>query len=234
MPLADPPEPSPGPRKSRWRVAEGVITLIREDSDQLCLIYAAYRGNMSVDALTFFTRARLFERNLAFFRDAGRDYYQGGVSESISSFAALLDWQRRFLRTLPHVRRVFCLGTSMGAVAALMFGRLLDVEEVWAFAPPTTQLEAHKIRAPLDLPEEQADLARLLASPGGRTIFNVYYNAGYVKDESAALRLAGCPGVRLHARDGAGHDVVTPMIRSGLLETLLPAPSERDRGRQET
>jgi hypothetical protein len=208
-----------------WRVGDGIITLTREDSEQLCLVYAAFRGNMSVDALTFFTRARLLERNVAFFRDAGGDFYQGGVSESVASFTALLDWQRGFLQTLPHVRRIFCLGTSMGAVAALIFGRLLDVEEVWAFAPPTTRLEAQMVRAPLDLPEDQADLARLLAAPGGRTIFNVYYNAGHAPDARAALRLSGCPGVRLHARDGVGHDVVSPMIRSGLIETLLPVPA---------
>jgi len=205
-------------------MADGIVTLIREDSDQLCLVYAAYRGNLSVDALTFFSRAGMFERNLAFFRDAGGGFYQGGVSEAVSSFAALLEWQRGFLSTLPHVRRVFCLGTSMGAVAALIYGRLLDAEEVWAFAPPTTRLEEHMASAPLDLPEEQADLARLLASTSGRTIFNVYYNAGHEPDEPAALRLSGCPRVRLHACDGVGHDVVSPMIRSGRIETLLPPP----------
>jgi hypothetical protein len=216
--------PAPPPRPSPWRIEDGILTLVREDCDQLWFVYAGYRGNLSVDALTFLSRARLFERNLAFFRDSGGDFYQGGVSESVSSFSALLEWHRGFLRTLSHVRRVFCLGTSMGAVAALIFGRLLGVEQVWAFAPPTTRLDQHMVRAPLDLPDEQADLAQLLAPPGGRTIFDVYYNAGHHPDEPAALRLSGCPGVRLHACDGVGHDVVSPMIRSGVIESLLPPP----------
>lgn len=207
-----------------WGSTEGIITLVREESDQVFLVYAGYRGNLAIPPLAFFARTRLLERNLAFFRDAGGGFYQGGVSESVSSFQDLIAWQRAFLDGLSHVRRVYCLGTSMGAYTALLCGHLLGADEVWAFSPPTTWLEEHMVPAPLDVADEHADLARLLADPRSGTVHHVHYNEGCTADADAAMRLARCPGVRLHPHPGDGHDVVRRLAREGILDTLLPPP----------
>lgn len=200
--------------------AKGVVTLVRERSDQLFYVYAGAKGRLMLDPRKFFRKTRLFERNVAFLRDARPRFYLRGVP-SLDSFDALLDWQTALPQQLAHVRRRFCLGTSMGAYAAILFGHLLKVEQVWAFGPPLTLLGRFQ-----EAPPAHRDLALLLSSPNGVTRFHVHYNETVRRDRESAQRLAGCSGVTLHPHDGDGHNVVETLIERGLLDGLLPDPSD--------
>jgi hypothetical protein len=204
----------PGTRKG------GVITLPRPGSDQLFFVYTGTACRLGgLDPRAFFKRTRLFERNVALLRDEHSAYYQRGLSSSVDSFEALLAWHHEYRSGLPHVRRVFCLGTSRGAYAAILFGYLLKAEQVWALGTPTTRLDDVG-----GIPSDRGDLAALLARPNGVTTYHVHYSEGCGPDAKAVQRIAGCEGVRLHPHPGRVHNVALTMLERGSLETLLPNP----------
>ncbi len=178
-----------------------------------------------LDPRQFFQQTRLIERNVVFLRDDGCSYYQRGVP-SLESFDTLLGWHHELRDSMPYVQRLFCLGTSMGAYAAILFGHLLKVEQVWAFAPPTSRLPQALVDE-LDLPPARADLESLLAQPNGVTRFHVHFNEGCARDARTAARLAQFEGVTLHPQQGGDHNVVHTLMERGLLRELLPASGSR-------
>jgi hypothetical protein len=201
-----------------WGVDTGVLTRVRQDSDQLCYVFAGVRRGLMGNPMPFLQQTGLLTRNVAFFVDPVEGYYQRGVNARLDSYDRLLDWQRTFRHGLPHVRRLFCLGTSMGGYAAVLFGHALCADEVWAFSPMT--MAAPDVCPAI--PAERADLALLLRSPNGVTRYNLYYNETDNDDRCAAERLAACAGVALWPQHGEGHNVVSRMLECGQLATLLP------------
>jgi hypothetical protein len=201
-----------------WSVDTGVLTRVREESEQLFYVFAGIRRGLMGNPMPFLQQTGLLARNVAFFVDPAEGYYQSGVNARLDSYDRLLDWQRSFRDGLRHVRRLFCLGTSMGGYAAMLFAHALRADEVWAFSPLTI--------APPDvartIPAERADLAILLRSPNGVTRYNVYYNEADTTDRDAAERLAACAGVALWPQRGDGHNVVKTMLEDGRLASLLP------------
>jgi hypothetical protein len=115
----------------------GTTICIRDRSDQLCFVYAGADRGVMINPAVFLDSTGLFDQNLVIVQDRWNAYYQCGVSPELSSFDALLEWQHEFRASLSHVTRVFCVGACMGGYAAIAFGHLLRVEEVWAFGAVT-------------------------------------------------------------------------------------------------
>jgi hypothetical protein len=201
-----------------WSVHSGVLIRVQQKSDQLFYVFAGIKRGLMGNPMAFLQQTGLLVRNVALFVDPAEGYYQGGVNARLDSYDRLLGWQQTFRVGLPHVRRVFCLGTSMGGYAAVLFGHALCANEVWAFSPLTMAAPEVGRR----IPAERADLARLLRSSNGVTRYNVYYNEADRTDRDAAERLGTCPGVRLWPQRGDGHNVVKTMLEDGRLATLLP------------
>jgi hypothetical protein len=179
-----------------------------------------------INPIVFFNKTRLLERNVVIFQDRHAAFYQKGISPALESFEAFLRWQIEFRERLTHVRRLFCLGTSMGGYAALLFGYLLRAEAVWAFSP-ATRLGRKRLAQIGDVavPRERAHLATLLRSSNGITNYNVYYSQDQRRDEVAAMRIANCDGMKLWPRPRGGHNIVKTLLEDGELERLLPDPS---------
>jgi hypothetical protein len=207
------------PRPTR---ESGAAILIRETSDQLFLVYTGGRQQIMGDPMRFFAEAGLMERNLVLFKEAQPAYYYRGISDRLDTFDRFLAWQRELCTRLQHVRRVFCIGSSMGAYAAILYGYHLRAEEVWAFSP---QAEAREVLLPPDVPPHLRDLPRLLATSNGRTRYNIYYNRSSAIDHAEASRLSGADGVALCPQNGTGHRVVDTLIESGRLRSIFPEPS---------
>jgi len=201
--------------------ADGCVFLSRPLSSQLFFVFAGARTNTPIAPTVFLGRTRLMERNIVLFRDKDEVFYHSGVSSAVSSMSALTVWQRHFVQALPQVTRVYCLGTSMGAYAALLSGHLIKADAVWALAP-ITNIEGHPFVKGLQLPEGQADLASTLAIGNGHTVYNVFYNDRCEQDRRAAHRLRGCPGVKCFPQAGRGHDIVRTLANRRLLDRLLP------------
>jgi hypothetical protein len=199
---------------------QGVTVLLRRQSDQLFFVYTGVHGGLFTDPQAFFRETRLFERNIVMFRDQFRAFYQMGISPQLNTFDAFLQWQVAFREQQSHIRQVFCIGTSMGGYAALLFGHLMRVDEVWAFSP-LTDIRGRG-RALADTPRKHAILRPLLSEWNGRTRYNVVYNASSKIDAARAESIARCGGVTLRPQaGGSGHNVVDDLYSRGELHSIL-------------
>lgn len=191
-------------------------------SNQLYFVYTGRTERLNIDPMVFFSQTGLSDRNVVMFRDRQGNYYTHGIAPSLPSFETFLAWKSNVCRSLPHVRRVFCLGTSMGAYAAILYGYHLNAEQVFAFGPPLTAKElgvAGYQRSAFP------DLSELLLTSNGVTTYHIYFNASFARDHANALRLSTADGVILHPQGGEGHTVVTTLFEAGALPRLLPEPS---------
>jgi fatty-acyl-CoA synthase len=170
---------------------------------------------------TFASITGIGEHNILAIRDQKREYFMNGVSDEISSMVDLIAWLRGVIWTLraerPGVERVHCMGTSMGAYAALAVGHELQATSVWAFSPI----------APNDEAEEE--LARVLErSDRDATSYTVWYGDENVADRSLALRLKErCHRLRCVPVPTASHIVTRELWQTGQLPRLLEPPQVR-------
>lgn len=201
-----------------------IVCWVRPNSSQLFFVYQGHGHALMIHALKFLQMTGLLNRNVVMFRDVYRCWYLRGVSEQIASAGQLLQWQHNYLSHMTHVRDVYCLGTSTGGFAALLYGHLLGVRSVFAFAPCTIISTAvlEQIREQTGEAPPYQDLATVLAHSNERSNYKVYYNERHETDKQAAQHISHCPGVVLHPQSGSGHSVVVHMANTRQLQHLLP------------
>lgn len=170
-----------------------------------------------------------------FLRDHSQAYYHRGVRGLGDDIEAVEAGIREAVERA-GATRVVMMGSSGGGYAALLFGRLLGVEEVHAFAP-TTFIRAdlrdrygdHRFerrwQALMDSGRYQSrygDLRDLFQrTPHRGTRFVIHYCSAYELDVIHADWLAAEPGVELRAYEEGDHSLVRHMRESGELQALL-------------
>lgn len=199
---------------------------------------------MGLPPFEFQSLSRAFPVKRMFLRDPAQAWYLRGLP----GVAPDLDGVARHLRArvaASGARRVVATGNSMGAWAALLFGALLDVDAVLAFAPQTflgpvrrwlhrdgrwsgqvREAQRSPTRRPghLDL---RGLLRRLAADHGPpRGAAQVHYGLDEPLDALHARRLAGLPGITLQGHATGGHALVRHLRDSGRLLALLGAALE--------
>lgn len=229
------------------------VKRVRGDCAQLFFIYQGFNHRLMMPAMQFLKETGLLDRNLVMLRDVHKQFYLKGLSDDIADLSSLLRWQEACVRSLPHVRETYCLGTSMGAFASIVGGHLLRVKTVWSFGltrlfivpsergidvplPPLpagdVPLRARLARVihGLRIRKPYLHLGELLAQGNGVTEYRLFYNRDYRRDASVANALAGYPGVKLFPLDGNDHNVVASLVRDGALSRLFPpfAPAPAD------
>ena len=148
-----------------FREPKGILTNICEQSDQLYFVYTGSARGLMINPAIFLEKTELWKRNLIILQDPWTVFYQLGISDEVNSFEAFLQWHDHARNPLTHVKRVFCLGPCMGGYAALAFGHLLAVEEVWAFSPVTLLPDRLAPRTP-DVVAPQSGVLSTLADTG--------------------------------------------------------------------
>lgn len=134
-------------------------------------------------------------------------------------------------------RRVVCIGSSMGAYAAIAVGKLIDADQVVAFSPQTL-IDADRLEAYGDdrwsdyfrrLPKTAVkDLITLAAlNSRSRTKIDIYVSRDRDdQDLRQAQNLAGLSGVTIHVMARARHNLVDTIRAAGLLRPLVAAAVE--------
>lgn len=82
----------------------------------------------------FLRQSGLASRNLILLRDPYQAGYRRGVSERISSMDQLGESLQHRLEDYPHVKEVYCVGVSAGAMPAMLIGHRLRAITVWSFS----------------------------------------------------------------------------------------------------
>lgn len=208
-----------------------LIVWERENSSQLCYVFHGMAGALQMQPLTVLRETGLIRTNLILLKDYYRFCYHAGLNREITDVDAIIARLRRCREELPQVRQTFCLGTSVGGYAAILFGHYLQVDVVCAFGPATLiNLDDLKkyggCKDVWRITEQHRDLARLLAKHNGRTRYKIFYCDGYGKDRTYAEHLQDLPGVELYPQPGNTHNVVQAMYEIGRLrEVFATVPS---------
>ncbi len=198
----------------------------RPASPDLYYVFQGKNQRLTTEPLTFFRATGLLDANLVMLRDPHRFFYHAGIDDELTDLDAVRARLAACRQELPHVRRAFCLGTSMGGYAAILFGHYLKADVVYAFSPQTLlDLKVISDRSGRTdtwrFPKAHRNLTRLLADYNGHTRYKVFYCEGSVKDRLFAENIRGLGGVELCPQPGNTHRVIQEMDRSGLLSEAL-------------
>lgn len=205
-----------------------IVVRPQATSPQLFYVFQGRGMGLMMEPMEFLRETGLLHANLVMLRDYHRCFYHRGLNAELPDVDAIRARLAACRAAMSHVRQSFCMGSSAGGYAAILFGHYLGVDAVYAFAPQTRldlkllrQLTARDDGALF--PSAHRDLALLLAQGNGRTQYDLFYSQGNATDRRFAERLRRCPGVRLHPQPGTDHRVIKGMYESGRLRELLAA-----------
>jgi hypothetical protein len=235
--LTDPKE-LPGPfERADLGSDPGLVHDLEPDSRALLIAFGSLPARAEDFALFEFSRsASSLGVKAAFVRDPHRCWYQRGIESTPSGVDNACARLAQLIADA-GVERTVTVGSSAGGYAALLFGHLLEVDEVLAFAPQTFLDPALRHRHGEDrhlwaykpllesgaLDPRYADLRPVLAQGEGnrRTSFHIHYARITPLDRAHASHLGDLDRVTLHAHEWGGHHVVRGLRHRGILQELL-------------
>ena len=121
-------------------------------------------------------------------------------------------------------RSVMCIGNSMGAYAALLFGTLVNADHVLAFGPETLLRLAHsRSRAFIGKrpPTPFDDLLPHLSQPAAGRKTDIVIGESDLVDVHCARRIAHLDGVQIRSLRGVGHEVPATLHRFDAWRPLI-------------
>ena len=172
----------------------------------------------------------------AFLRDMAQAWYHRGVAAIGPDIPSVAEHLTGVVRE-SGVRRTVVVGNSAGGYAALLFGHLLNADEVHAFAPQTfiaprirKEYEDYRYFPFVDrlatsggMDGRFADLMPVLSAGGVRTQFHIHFRVADRLESLHAGRLAGAgiEGVILHPSDFGGEKLIAWFRDTGELTAIL-------------
>ena len=174
--------------------------------------------------------------NKIYLRDKHRLWYHRGLPAMGNDIGGLVRFLRQYTAH-PSTRRTLVFGNSGGGYAALLFGQLLQADEVHAFSPKTFINPVKRLlRGDIDDGKligrilslyrwgqrNYFDLRKILLDhPVGRRHIHVYYAIDHKWDALHAKRLQGLPDVHLHAYPYGKHNLIRKLKDSGELRQII-------------
>ena len=211
----------------------GVLSDFSPENKTLLITFSGIGQGVGVPIFEFFRSLNGFSINKLFVRDPKRLWYHDGIpgfSRDIEETAAGL----RDLIEESGATRVITFGNSMGAYAAILFGGLLEVDEVHAFAPVTFTDWRNRIRHldyrfnsyfrkldhPTNTRKNYTDL-RMVPNIDVPSV-HLYYDIDTRLERVHAHRMADVhSNVYLHPYYGGGHNVIKLIKGKGDLDRIM-------------
>lgn len=168
------------------------------------------------------------EYNLFFARDRAHRWYQEGSLGLGDTPQAVADAIATHLAPVARSRSI-ALGNSMGGYAAILFGLLLKLDKVVAFAPQTfIGAELRKQHHDDRWDDEISAIAHMgypdllpLVEATPNTRIAIYFSKDSALDRLHAERLAGCANVSLHWLEGDDHNIARALKNIGMLGEVI-------------
>lgn len=203
----------------------------------LLLAFGGLAGQLGMPMFEFNKlTSGLKQVNKIYLRDIHEVWYHRGlpgIGNDIGGIARLL----RQYSAHQSTRRTVVFGNSGGGYAALLFGHLLQADEVHAFSPKTF-VDPVKRLLLRDIPagsqrrtlwwlfrhgqREYFDLRKmLLADPEGRRNVHIHYSANHRIDGFHASRVESLAGVHTHSYQHDQHNLIRQLRESGELSGIL-------------
>lgn len=203
-------------------------------SNALLVAFGGIGAGLGMPPFEFFRLAADIPTKKMFVRDLEQTWYQRGlpgISRDVRSTVAYLQDELARLK----VERTVFVGNSMGAYAAILFGWLLDVDVVHAFAPQSFigrlarlwnrdfrwRAQMRRLHATPQLSDEYFDLRRVLSRHSRKTVIHVHFPDGHRLDRLHSRRLGSHESVVLHPYPHGAHNLIKQLRDAGELEALL-------------
>ncbi len=177
--------------------------------------------------------------NKIYIRDKNRLYYHRGLPNVGNNIDSIANHLCQYT-THPSTHRVVVFGNSAGGYAALLFGHILQVDEVHAFSPktlidPIKRLRLnnlprkHRTRIILSsLPlffhgqAEYFDLKRFFeTSLENKVDFHLYFPSGHKIDTFQTSRMKNLPNVYCHPYKYHKHNLIKVLKQTGELSEII-------------
>ncbi len=205
--------------------------------DKLLVSFGGIKQGLGIPVFEFFNSIADIPCDKIFLRDFHQAWYQKGVDADLNHIDKLIEDLRNTIFQRNY-KSICFIGNSMGAYAAILFGSILNVDTVIAFAPQSfinrynrfihfdrrwnKQMAA--IYRYKDKKKEYFDLKQFLSkNPSYKTKINIYYSSDYKLDSLHALRLKNNKNMSLHPIAEGGHSVVKTIRNKGKLRELIQA-----------
>src|SRR5215212_614845 len=206
------------------------------DSSHLLIAFTGFQGALNVPPFDFFAASGHLGSSRILLRDPTHLLYFKGCPPDAPGFNTLLErLATEIARLSPE--RITCVGTSSGGFGAMLFGHLLGVDRVHAFAPTVygsvwlTALNSdwqqvrqrisprHWLYELLIPPSlwKYRNLPRVLSRWNGRTNFSVHVCARNTHDMTRTERFRGLPHVEIVTHECSTHQVARHLVREGKL-----------------
>jgi len=203
--------------------------------NNLLVSFGGIKQGLGVPVFEFFNSISDVPCDKIYLRDFNQLWYQEGVDEKINNSQKLIDYLREVLQNRKY-QRVCFLGNSMGAYAALLFGSILNVDQVIAFAPQTYinrfqrfitldwrwSKQIKRVHNNSDKSKEFFDLKKAIPEKQSITTrMDIYYSTKDRLDKIHAERLKNNELVNLHPIEKGGHAVVKALRDQDELKPII-------------
>jgi hypothetical protein len=210
------------------------------DSSHLLIAFTGFQGALTMAPFDFFSASGHLRSSRILLRDPSHLMYLTGCPPDARGFHTLLDRIGSEIERLAP-QRITCVGTSSGGFAAMLFGHLLQVYRVHAFAPSPfasvwmtiANRDWHQLRryiSPKHLLLElripwslwkYRNLPRVLRQGNGKTRYTLHVCAQNENDMRRARYFADCPQVEIAAHECSTHQVARHLVREGKLLSVF-------------
>jgi pimeloyl-ACP methyl ester carboxylesterase len=227
-----PPSKGLGLPQQAW-ADEACVLCVDEPggADVVLVFFAGFGGGFGgMPAFEFRNTVADVPAHKVFLRDRSSLWYLAGLPGIGDSADAIAAYLRDHCARL-GAKRIVTVGNSSGGFAALLFGILIDADEVHAFAPKTRLLEAQDfhdqeklrlIHRHVGRDHPYLDIRKLvLDGRGARTTLHIHYPNGDAVDAGQARRVADLPNVRLWKYRWRTHALVRVLKQYGALRPIL-------------
>lgn len=192
------------------------------DSDVLAIVFS--HVSEQPGRFSFYGSFRDIAANKLFVNTPGNGWYRDGVPGLGDDIDSAADGLRIMIRRIAP-RTVVCVGNSMGAYAALLFGELINADRVLAIGPETLLDQpgsrSRGFLAGRPPPSRYADLLPVLSRFAADRRISIVIGESDLFDLEYARRVAHLPGMRLRSLRGVGHEVPAMLHRFGAWRPLI-------------
>lgn len=233
--------------ESLFHERQSVFVDFSQPSDVLLVAFGGISGGMMIPPFEFFNVASNFKFKKIFIRDLHQAWFQKGLLgiNGVTDVTTMRDYMHEKIKESGCKKIVF-VGNSAGGFAALLFGKLLNVDEVHAFVPQTfIDLENREKFDEMRWEEEIQnyiydhtlntsffDLVQAYKAVDNvypswkfwkrqKTISHIYYDHNFEPDRKHGERLKDFMGVVIHKSFGGEHEIVRDMKRNGKLFDII-------------
>jgi len=213
---------------------KGILTDFH-GSKNLLVTFGGIQQGIGIPVFEFFNSVKDIDCDKIFIRDFNQTWYQKGVDKDIDTLDKLVNYLQETIAKHDY-KRICFMGNSMGGYAAILFGTLLNIDKVIAFAPQTfigkwdrlfnndrrwrkqmSRIYAFKGKRP-----EYFDLQKFLASrTSAKTPIELYFSPKHRLDNKHALRLKNHERTTLFPINEGGHSVVKVVRDDGTLKRII-------------